>query len=53
MKLITDIMTARALLNPPSHTDVDNIDLWLHDLQIWKCVTELVYGVLKSAHLSN
>ena len=34
-------MATRKLLNPPALTDVDRIDTWLHDLQIWKCVTDL------------
>ena len=34
-------MAAKKLLNPPVLSDVDNIDSWLHDLQIWKCVTDL------------
>ena len=31
----------RKLLNPPVLTDADSIDTRLHNLQIWKCVTEL------------
>ena len=34
-------MAAINLLNPPSLSDEDNIDSWLHTLQIWKCLTEL------------
>ena len=34
-------MAAKKLLNPPVLSDVDNIDSWLHDIQIWKCVTAL------------
>ena len=34
-------MATRKLLNPPVLTDVYSIDAWLHDLQIWKCVTDL------------
>ena len=29
------------LLNPPVLINVDNIDSWLHDLEIWRCVTGL------------
>ena len=41
LKLVIDIMAERKLLNPPPLTGVDNIHLWLHDLQIWMRVTEL------------
>ena len=41
LKLVIDIMAERKLFNPPSLTGVDNIHSWLHDLQIWMCVTEL------------
>ena len=34
-------MAAKKLLNPPVLSDVNNIDSWLHDLQIWKWVTDL------------
>ena len=34
-------MAAKKLLNPPVLSNVDNIDSWLHDLQIWNCVTDL------------
>ena len=34
-------MATRKLLNPLVLTDVDSIDTQLHDLQIWKCVTDL------------
>ena len=34
-------MAAKKLLNPPMLCNVDNIDSWLHDLQLWKCVTDL------------
>ena len=34
-------MATRKLLNPPVLTDVDSIDTWLRDLQIWKYVTDL------------
>lgn len=36
----TGVMVARKLLNPQVLADVDSIDSWLHDLQIWKCVPE-------------
>ena len=35
------MVATRKFLNPPVLTNVDSIDTWLHDLQIWKCVTEL------------
>ena len=34
-------MATRKLLNPPVLTNVDSIDTWLRDLQIWKYVTDL------------
>ena len=27
------------LLNPPGLSNIDEIDFWLHGLQIWECVT--------------
>ena len=30
----------KKLLNPPVLSNVDEIDSWLHDLQIWECVTD-------------
>ena len=35
------MVATRKFLNPPVLTNVDIIDTWLHDLQIWKCVTDL------------
>ena len=35
------MVATRKFLNPPVLTNVDSIDTWLHDLQIWKCVTDL------------
>ena len=32
---------AKKLLNPPVLSNVDEIDSWLHDLQIWECVTDI------------
>ena len=34
-------MAAKKLMNPPVLSDNDNIDSWLLELQIWKCVTDL------------
>ena len=34
-------MAAKKLMNPPVLGDNDNIDSWLLELQIWKCVTDL------------
>lgn len=34
-------MATRKLLDSPVFSDVDSTDTWLHDLQIWKCVTKL------------
>ena len=34
----TGVVTSRKSLNPPVLTDVDSIDSWLHDLQIWRKV---------------
>ena len=35
------MVVTRKFLNPPVLTNVDSIDTWLPDLQIWKCVTDL------------
>ena len=35
------MVATRKFLNPPVLTNVDSIDTWLPDLQIWKCVTDL------------
>ena len=35
------MVAKRKFLNPPVLTNVDIIDTWLHNLQIWKCVTDL------------
>ena len=35
------MVATRKFLNPTVLTNVDSIDTWLHDLQIWKCVTDL------------
>ena len=32
---------AKKLLTPPVLNNVDEIDSWLHDLQIWECVTDI------------
>ena len=32
---------AKKLLNPPVLSNVNEIDSWLHDLQIWECVTDI------------
>ena len=34
-------MAGRKLLNPQELTEVDSIDSWIHELQIWKCITDL------------
>ena len=34
-------MTGRKLLNPQELTEVDSIDSWIYELQIWKCITDL------------
>ena len=34
-------MATKKLLNLPVLTDVDSIDTWLRDLQIWKYVTDV------------
>ena len=34
-------MGAKRIYSPPLLEDVDNIDVWLREIELWKCVTEL------------
>ena len=34
-------MAAKRIYSPPLLEDVDNIDVWLREIELWKCVTEL------------
>ena len=34
-------MVSKRLLNPPVLSNIEEIDLWLHDSQVWQCLTDL------------
>ena len=35
-------MAARSIYSPPLLEDVENIDVWLRETELWQCVTELI-----------
>ena len=34
-------MATKRIYSPPLLEDADNIDVWLREIELWKCVTEL------------
>ena len=34
-------MTTKLIYSSPSLGDVDNMNVWLQEIDLWKCVTEL------------